>query len=119
MTHLGRVCPEGAEVGGHTVPADDRVSLCYASANRDAEAFENPEAVRLDRKPNPHVAFGFGPHTCLGALHARLVIRTLVAEVAARIGALEVLEAREHIEAPEAFGRVLGFDTLWMRLARR
>jgi len=119
LTHLGRVCPEGAEVSGHTVPADGRVSLCYASANRDAEAFEDPETVRLDRKPNPHVAFGFGPHTCLGALHARLVIRTLVAEVAARIGALEVLEAREHIEAPQSFGRVLGFDELWMRLARR
>ena len=60
------------------VKPGQRVSLCFASANFDETVFENPEEVRLDRKPNPHVTFGFGPHLCLGAAHARLILRTLL-----------------------------------------
>ena len=66
LTHIGRVCPEATEVNGVTVKAGDRISLCWASANLDAKAFDAPEEVRLDRKPNPHLAFGFGPHLCMG-----------------------------------------------------
>jgi cytochrome P450 len=67
LTHIGRVCPVETDVQGVTVPAGGRVSLCWASANFDAAVFEAPEEVRLDRKPNPHISFGFGTHLCLGA----------------------------------------------------
>ena len=78
LTHLGRVCPHATEVKGVPVAADERVSLCFASANRDTTVFENPDQLQFDRKPNPHIAFGSDPHLCIGALHARLIVRTLL-----------------------------------------
>ncbi|NIP95555.1 MAG: cytochrome P450, partial [Akkermansiaceae bacterium] len=77
LTHIGRVCPVDTEVHGVAVQAGHRVSLCWASANRDESVFEAPEEVRLDRKPNPHLTFGAGPHLCLGAAHMRLIMRLL------------------------------------------
>jgi cytochrome P450 len=112
ITHLGRVCPHGADVGGVTVEPDRRVSLCWASANRDASAFEAPEELRIDRKPNPHVAFGSGPHTCVGALHARVLFRILLEELAARVGRIEISESRRHVEPIAQFEREVGFDRL-------
>ena len=61
LTHMGRVVSEGTELCSHAVEADTRVSLCWASANRDAGTFENPNEVVLDRKINPHVSFRFQP----------------------------------------------------------
>lgn len=75
LTHIGRVCPVETEVHGVKVEAGHRVSLGWASANLDEQAFESPGEIRLDRKPNPHVSFGFGPHLCLGAAHSRTVLR--------------------------------------------
>ena len=65
--------------------------MLYASANRD-EAVFGPTADRFDvsRDPNPHVAFGFGPHFCIGAVLARLEGRILLEELLARFGSVEV-----------------------------
>jgi len=65
LTHIGRVCPQGTNVQGVPVPTGGRVSLCWASANLDEQAFVRPQEVCLDRKPNPHLSFGFGEHLCL------------------------------------------------------
>ena len=46
------------------------------AANRDARVFEQPDALRLDRSPNPHLSFGHGHHFCLGASLARMEMRT-------------------------------------------
>lgn len=81
LTHIGRVCPEETSVNGVTVKAGERISLCWASANMDEKAFDAPEEVRLDRKPNPHLSFGFGAHLCMGAAHARLLLRALLQNV--------------------------------------
>ena len=78
LTHIGRVCPVATEVQGKLVPADGRMSLGWAAANFAPDVFDSPEEVQLDRKPNPHVAFGFGTHLCLGAPHARLLLRSLL-----------------------------------------
>ena len=51
LTHIGRVCPQGAEVGGHRIAPQARASLCWASANFDETVFESPQEVRLDRAP--------------------------------------------------------------------
>lgn len=67
LTQIGRVCPVETDVHGTSVPAGGRVSLGWASANHDATVFDDPEEVRLDRKPNPHLSFGFGPHLPRGA----------------------------------------------------
>lgn len=116
LTQIGRVCPHGATVHGVTVPPDARVSLCFASANRDAAVFPAPDDTRLDRKPNPHVAFGSGPHTCLGALHARLLTRTLLRALTARVARIEIRAAEPHLETESAYVRRSGFDRLTVTL---
>jgi cytochrome P450 len=116
LTHIGRVCPVETEVHGVTVKAGGRVSLCWASANQDEAAFEAPAEVRLDRKPNPHVAFGFGPHVCLGAPHARLLLRTLLQKCSERVAAIAVLEAKEHVEDEERYHRPVGYESLRVKL---
>lgn len=63
---------EDVEMGGVTMRAGDNVYLVQSSANHDPEAFDDPEALNIERKPNPHVAFGFGIHHCLGNILARL-----------------------------------------------
>lgn len=119
ITHLGRVCPHGTEVGNTPVEPDGRVSLCWASANRDAAVFDDPDELRLHRKPNPHVAFGSGPHTCVGALHARVLIRTLLAGLAAKVECIHILESVRHVEPIAHFQREIGFDRLVIRLVGR
>ena len=119
LTHIGRVCPVESQVEGMTVPAGGRVSLCWASANQDEAVFENPSEVRLDRKPNPHMAFGFGAHLCLGAAHARLLVRTLLLKCIDRVGQITVLSAQERVEREQAYQRVMGYESLVVRIAPR
>ena len=119
LTHIGRVFSAGGDLHGESVAPDERISLCWASANRDAEAFENPRTTDLARKPNPHLAFGAGPHFCLGAAHARLVVRSLLEELADRVGAVELLEAEPHVETTPEYRREVGYDRLRVRLAGR
>ncbi|HWA25572.1 MAG TPA: cytochrome P450 [Lacunisphaera sp.] len=118
LTHIGRVCPVDTDVHGATVKAGDRVSLCWASANQDETVFESPQEVRLDRKPNPHVAFGFGAHLCLGAAHARLLLRTLLHALVRRVGAITVIEARPQVEKTPRYERAIGYEQLTVRLTR-
>ena len=116
ITHLGRVCPVDTNVHGVTVKAGDRVSLCWASANRDESVFEAPEEVRLDRKPNPHVAFGFGPHLCLGAPHARLIVRTLLQKCIDRVAGIRVLGFEDNVENQTSYQRISGYKSLTISL---
>jgi cytochrome P450 len=117
LTHIGRVCPVDSDVHGVAVKAGGRVSLCWASANQDEAAFDSPGEVRLDRKPNPHVAFGIGAHVCLGAPHARLLIRTLVQKCTERVAGVTVLGAKEHVENEARYQRPVGYESLIVRLS--
>ena len=119
LTHIGRVCPRDTEVSGVTVAANERISLCWSSANLDAAAFPEPTEIRLDRKPNPHLSFGFGTHLCLGAPHARLILRTLLQKCVERVERLVLLQAEERVEHEARFDRVLGYDALRVRLTPR
>lgn len=119
LTHIGRVCPEDTDVKGVAVKAGGRVSLCWSSANYDEAVFEDPHEVRLTRKPNPHIAFGFGTHLCLGAPHARLIVRTLLQALVDRVATIEVLEAKELVENEAAYRRVVGYESLKVRLSAR
>jgi cytochrome P450 len=116
LTHIGRVCPVDTDVHGVPVPAGGRASLCWASANLDETAFEAPQEVRLDRKPNPHISFGFGAHLCLGAPHARLIVRSLLQALTASVRSIHVLEAKEHIENEASYQRSNGYESLVVTL---
>jgi cytochrome P450 len=116
LTHIGRVCPADTAINGAPVKAGERVSLCWSSANFDANAFPAPEEVRLDRKPNPHLSFGFGNHLCLGAPHARLILRSLLQRCCARVKSIRILAAKERVEHEALFDRALGYDSLTVEL---
>ena len=62
-----RTATHDTEVGGHPVKAGERVFIVWASANRDPEIFDRPDEIVLDRSPNRHLGFGWGPHRCIGA----------------------------------------------------
>lgn len=81
------------ELGGEKLDAGERVILLYPSANRDETVFSEPDSFDIRRTPNPHIAFGFGTHFCLGSSLARLELITLFTELTQRITDLQVLEA--------------------------
>ena len=75
-----RTAAEDTEIAGQPVTAGDKVVVFHASANFDTAAFTAPMRFDIGRRPNPHVAFGDGPHVCLGAHFARMQVRALLAE---------------------------------------
>ena len=86
-----RTTTKEVSLGGHAVPADSPILMLYASANRDEEVFgETASVFDVARDPNPHVAFGFGPHFCIGAVLARLEGRILLEELLERFSSVEV-----------------------------
>jgi cytochrome P450 len=116
LTHIGRVCPVDTDVQGFPVKAGGRVSLCWSSANLDETAFAHPTEVRLDRKPNPHLSFGFGVHLCLGAPHARLLLRTLLQQCMERVDHVVILEAKDRVENEATYQRGVGYESLSVQL---
>lgn len=119
LTHIGRVCPVETDVHGFTVKPKGRVSLCWVSANHDETVFDDPHETRLDRKPNPHIAFGAGAHICLGAPHARLIVRTLLQKLCEQVEKIELLEAVPLIENEARYRRANGFESLTLRVTGR
>jgi cytochrome P450 len=119
LTHIGRVCPVDTDVHGMQVKAGERATLCWASANLDEEVFPAADEVRLDRKPNPHVSFGFGAHLCLGAAHARTVMRALLGLLCRRVSRIELISKRDRVEHTPAYDRPLGFESLVVRMHPR
>lgn len=112
LTHMGRVATKDTTVCEHAVEADSRISLCWASANRDERVFERPNEVVLDRKMNPHLSFGFGTHNCLGATHARELLKSLVTTLAEKVGTIDLGNLSENMEEWGAFDRKVGYHFL-------
>jgi cholest-4-en-3-one 26-monooxygenase len=78
------------EIAGQKIRENDKVVMFYPSANRDAAVFPDPHAFDITRDPNVHLAFGWGPHFCLGANLARGEIRSIFAELLTRLPDIEV-----------------------------
>jgi cytochrome P450 len=87
-----RVATADVELRGVTIPTGSQVLMNYMSANRDESVFADPFTFDVTRDPNPHVAFGFGPHLCLGAQLARLELRVMYSEVLSRLHDLRLAE---------------------------
>ena len=90
ISHFTRTAAEDCEVRGVKIGAGEQVALYYASANRDEEVFEDPFAFRVDRRPNPHLAFGFGEHFCMGAHLARVELEIIFGHLIDRLEWFEV-----------------------------
>jgi cytochrome P450 len=89
VRHFMRNVVAPAEIAGQRFEVGDRLLLSYWSANRDETVFDDPFRFDVGRKPNRHLAFGFGAHYCLGALLAKMEIRALFAELIARLCSIE------------------------------
>jgi cytochrome P450 len=96
VIYFMRTAVNDTDLGGTTVAAGDHVILMYASANRD-EAVFGPTAASFDisRSPNPHLAFGFGTHYCIGAALARQEIGVVLNEMLDRY---ESVQPGGHVE---------------------
>ncbi|MCP2165124.1 cytochrome P450 [Goodfellowiella coeruleoviolacea] len=85
---FARVAVEDVELGGVLVKAGEAVLVSTASANRDAQVFDNPDQIDLERQDNAHVAFGHGVHHCLGAQLARLELQIALKSLLTRFPTL-------------------------------
>jgi cytochrome P450 len=92
-----RVATEDVELGGVTIRAGDGVLGLSFSANRDPEAFENPDRLDVERGARHHVAFGFGAHQCLGQNLARMELQIVIDTLFRRIPHLALAEPLEKL----------------------
>ncbi|WP_420639523.1 cytochrome P450 [Candidatus Poriferisocius sp.] len=87
---LARTANVDCEIGGHQISAGDKLLLVWASGNRDADVFDNPDELQLDRFPNRHMTFGLGAHRCLGSNLARRQIEIALQAVLQRLPDYEI-----------------------------
>ncbi len=89
VNYMVRTVTRDTELRGEKLREGERLVMFYASANRDADVFDDPYSLRIDRQPNRHLGFGIGEHFCLGANLARRSQRALWLELARRIESVE------------------------------
>jgi cytochrome P450 len=89
IQNLYRYTRADHEVDGVTIPRGSRVLLSFGAANRDPEAFEDPDEFRVDRNPRSHVGFGYGAHMCVGAPLARMEAVSVLTELVGRVARIE------------------------------
>jgi cytochrome P450 len=105
VVYFMRTATRDVEMRDARIRAGEPVVLLYASANRDDDEF-GPSADRFDvaRHPNRHIAFGFGPHFCIGAALARLEGRVLLEELLDRFARVEAAGPVERTASPVIAG---------------
>jgi cytochrome P450 len=90
VKHFMRNTMADTVIRGRAIRANDRIFLVYPSANRDDDVFEQPDRLDITRISNRHLAFGFGPHICLGQHLAKLEMRTLFEELLPNVWSVEM-----------------------------
>jgi cytochrome P450 len=93
VIYMRRTATRDAHIGETAIKAGDKVVMYFGAANRDPDKFDQPDALKLARDPNEHVAFGGGPHVCLGQHLARIEIDAILVEVLTRMQGLEITAA--------------------------
>lgn len=93
IVNMVRVTTQDVEIRGVKIPEGSQVMMHYTAANRDEDVFTNPHDFDVTRNPNPHIAFGWGPHLCLGAALARLELRSIYKEIFDRLDDIRFLDS--------------------------
>jgi cytochrome P450 len=96
---MRRTATRDVELHGRHVRAGEKVVLWWTSANRDERVFEHPDRLILDRSPNKHLGFGWGPHFCIGSHLARLEGEILIEELVRRDIDLAVTDAPDRLRS--------------------
>jgi cytochrome P450 len=103
-----RVVRRACELGRVELAEGDRLMLLWASANRDPAQFDDPDALRLDRRhPKQHMSFGRGSHFCIGAPLARLEVRVVLEHLLSRTKHISLCADDRAVHAPSIFVRRL------------
>ncbi len=108
IKNMSRTVTRDVELHGQTLRAGEQVIIMYPSANRDPAVFDDPDRFDVQRNPNPHLAFGFGPHFCMGASLARIELKVMFDELVRRLPDIHLAgdplprRASNFISGPEA-----------------
>jgi cytochrome P450 family 142 subfamily A polypeptide 1 len=102
IKNMARTATHDVELAGARIHAGQEILLLYPSANRDETVFDDPETFDITRSPNPHMAFGFGAHFCLGNQLARLEMRVMVERLLARLPDLHLAVDRTKLPRRKA-----------------
>lgn len=97
IKNMVRTATRATTLAGQHIAEGEELMLLYPSANRDEAVFDDPFRFDVGRTPNEHVAFGFGPHFCLGASLARLEISVMLEELTTRLPDLDLVDANAAI----------------------
>jgi len=95
VIYMRRTATKDTSIGGTRIAEGDKVVMYFGAANRDPDKFDDPDTLDLAREPNEHIAFGGGPHVCLGQHLARLEIDAILTEVLTRMEDLEIVSPPE------------------------
>lgn len=90
IVYMARTATADIDIAGQIVRKGEKVVLFYPSGNRDEEVFDAPFSLNLSRRPNRHLTFGFGRHSCLGNDLARIELKAVLGEVLSRFPGLEL-----------------------------
>lgn len=100
VVHMARTATTDVEIRGQHIAEGDVVVMLYQSANRDEDIFgADSEEFKVTRNPNPHIAFGCGEHSCVGAQLARLEATVLFEELLHRFPKLELVGEVDRMRA--------------------
>ncbi|GAA2734666.1 cytochrome P450 [Actinocorallia aurantiaca] len=113
IKNMNRTATRDFELRGQTIREGDKVLLLYPSANRDEEVFTDPDRFDVTRTPNDHLAFGNGPHFCLGNSLARLELKVMFERLLERLPDIEPVDDVEPACRPANF--VSGYETFKVR----
>ena len=110
IKNMARTATRDVELHGKQIKEGDTLLLLYPSANRDEDQFPDPFRFDATRTPNDHVAFGFGPHFCLGAALARLELEVAFTTMLDRLPDVHLLDDAEPAHRPANF--ISGYESL-------
>lgn len=110
IKNMARTATRTVDFHGTQIDEGDQLLLLYPSANRDERHFDDPFRFDIARTPNDHVAFGFGPHFCLGSSLARIEARIMFEQLLERLPDLHLVDAGEPGYRPASF--VSGYESM-------
>ncbi|MFI6318292.1 cytochrome P450 [Nonomuraea sp. NPDC050556] len=102
--HVGRRATRAVDLRGQRIEAGDIVTLWNVSANRDETVFEAPDTFDPAREPNRHLAFGYGPHFCVGAQLGRLELGILLEALRSTVGEMKLVREPQRVYSNFLFG---------------
>ncbi|KAF0960200.1 MULTISPECIES: cytochrome P450 [unclassified Rhodococcus (in: high G+C Gram-positive bacteria)] len=98
VKHFMRQATQDYTLRGRDIKKGDRFMLLYQSGNRDADVIPDPDTFDITRRPNKHIAFGYGPHMCIGQHLAKLELRIMFEELLPHIESLELVDDTKMIQ---------------------